>query len=86
MWVSDLKRYYSEAYRILRKGGTLMVSEYHPFRRIWRKSADRLDLEYGYFERGPHQYDRSEDVQARRQAHCPALSSIGQWQTTLPRS
>ena len=62
VWVSDLKRYYSEACRILRKGGTLMVSEYHPFRRIWRKAADRLDLEYGYFERGPHQYDRSEDV------------------------
>ena len=35
VWVSDLKTYYSEACRILRSGGMFMVSEYHPFRRIW---------------------------------------------------
>ena len=51
VWVSDLKRYYAEACRILRRGGMLMVNEYHPFRRIWRASPDRLELACGYFER-----------------------------------
>ena len=62
VWVSDLKAYYAEAYRILRRGGTLVVSEYHPFRRVWRESSDRLELEHGYLERGPYRYDRSESV------------------------
>ena len=62
VWVSDLESYYSEACRILRRGGIFMVSEYHPFRRVWLQSRDRLELEYGYFERGPHRYDRSEEA------------------------
>jgi SAM-dependent methyltransferase len=62
VWVSDLKTYYSEASRVLRTGGTFMVSEYHPFRRVWQESPDQLKIEFGYFDRGPHQYDRSEDV------------------------
>ena len=62
VWVSDLPRYYAEACRILRQGGTLLVNEYHPFRRVWRDQPERLDLEYHYFERGPHRYDRSGDV------------------------
>ena len=62
VWVSDLKTYYSEACRILRKGGTFMVSEYHPFRRVWQESSDELKIEFGYFDRGPQKYDRSEDV------------------------
>ena len=60
VWVSDLTGYYSESCRILRRDGILMISEYHPFRRIWQDSHDRLELKCGYFERGPHQYDRSE--------------------------
>ena len=62
VWVSDLERYYAEACRILRRGGMLMVNEYHPFRRIWRASRDRLELARGYFERGPHRHDRSDAV------------------------
>ncbi len=62
VWVSDLKTYYSEACRILRTGGMLMISEYHPFRRIWQDSSSDLRLAFTYFDRGPHEYDRSEDV------------------------
>ena len=62
VWVSDLKRYCAEACRILRRGGMLMVNEYHPFRRIWSPSSDRLALACGYFERGPHRHDRSDAV------------------------
>ena len=62
VWVSDLAGYYSEACRILRRGGTLMIREYHPFRRPWRDEPDRLELKCGYFERGPHSHDRSEAV------------------------
>ncbi len=62
LWISDLHAYYAEACRILRRGGTFMVNEYHPFRRIWKESDDRLDIEHAYFDRGPHAYDRSGDA------------------------
>ena len=62
VWVSDLKRYYGEAIRILKSGGLFMVNEYHPFRRIWKHSAGPLKQEYHYFDHGPLTYDRSEDL------------------------
>ena len=39
VWVSELKRYYAEAARILRPGQLLIVSEYHPF----SSRVERLD-------------------------------------------
>lgn len=57
VWVSDLSRYYAEAARILRPGGRLIVSEYHPFRRVWRWEAETLEIEYSYFDRSAHEYD-----------------------------
>lgn len=53
VWVSDLSGYYAQANRILRRGGTLMIKEYHPFRRLWQDAPDRLELKCGYFQRGP---------------------------------
>jgi ubiquinone/menaquinone biosynthesis C-methylase UbiE len=44
VWVSDLRRYYGEAGRILKSGGLLIVSEYQPFRRVWGDSASRLEI------------------------------------------
>jgi SAM-dependent methyltransferase len=57
IWVSDLRKFYGEAARILKPGGRLIVSEYHPFRRIWKGSTDRLEIESDYFHRGPYSYD-----------------------------
>jgi len=62
VWVSDLEKYYLEAGRILRPNGLSIVHEYHPFRRIWTENSSKLEMEFGYFDRGPHHYDRSEDV------------------------
>ena len=62
VWVSDLKRYYAEPVRILRADSTFMVNEYHPFRRIWEESPDHLHAEFGYFDQGPHRYDRAESI------------------------
>ena len=62
VWVSDLKRYYGEAIRILRPGGLFMINEYHPFRRIWDHSTGPLKQAYHYFDHGPLTYDRSEDL------------------------
>src|SRR5581483_11535545 len=31
VWVSDLKKYYAEAARVLKPGGLFLVNEYHPF-------------------------------------------------------
>ncbi|MFC1735539.1 class I SAM-dependent methyltransferase [Candidatus Hydrogenedentota bacterium] len=62
VWVSDLDTYYAEAARILRPGGLFIVAEYHPFRRVWKESHDELVVESSYFERGPYEYDASEDI------------------------
>ena len=72
VWVSDLKRYYGEAIRILKPGGLFMVNEYHPFRRIWKHSAGPLKQEYHYFDHGPLTYDRSEDM---TEDSCQSVSS-----------
>lgn len=62
VWVSDIDAYYAEAARIIRPGGLFVVAEYHPFRRIWKESSDQLTVKYSYFERGPFEYDVSEDI------------------------
>ncbi len=62
VWVSDLGAFHAEAVRLLKPGGLLLVNEYHPMRRVWRESNAGLELEFGYFDRGPHEYDRSGEV------------------------
>ena len=67
VWVSDLDVYYGEAARILRADGLFMVTEYHPFRRVWRESQNELAVEYPYCDRGPFVYD----VTANLDGHKP---------------
>ena len=62
VWVSDLRKYYGEAARILKPGGLFIVNEYHPFRRIWDDSTPSLSIAFPYFDRGPHEWDRSEEL------------------------
>lgn len=65
VWVADLVRYYAEAARIVVPGGIVMVSEYHPFRRIWAESNSTLRVQYAYYDRGPFEYDYTDDVLSR---------------------
>ena len=60
VWVSDLKKYYSEASRILKPGGLFVVNEYHPFRRVWDVESEHLVLQHDYFDRGPSEYQSGE--------------------------
>jgi SAM-dependent methyltransferase len=62
VWVSNLQRYFGEAARILKPDGLLIVSEYHPFRRVWKQSPNRLELGFNYFDRGPHRFEVAPDV------------------------
>jgi hypothetical protein len=62
VWVSDLRRYYGEAGRILKSRGLLIISEYHPFRRVWSDSASGLQVGFNYFNRGPHRFEAAPDV------------------------
>jgi SAM-dependent methyltransferase len=64
VWVSDLQRHYGEAARILKPDGLLIVSEYHPFRRVWRRSPISLEIRFNYFDRGPHRSEAAPDVLA----------------------
>jgi SAM-dependent methyltransferase len=62
VWVSDIALYYNEASRIIKPDGLFIVHEYHPFRRLWAEDPNGLRLEVGYFDQGPHKYDRSEEA------------------------
>jgi len=62
VWVSDLAKFYREAGRILAVGGLFLVNEYHPYRRIWRRSADTLVVGFPYFDRGPHVSHLTADI------------------------
>ena len=57
VWVSNLRKYYKEAVRILREDGLIIVNEYHPFRRIWKEKEDSLEIAFNYFEDGPHEFN-----------------------------
>ncbi len=72
VWVSDLQAYYTGAVRILKPGCLFVVNEYHPFRRIWKDSADRLERAIGYLDRGPHPYDRSDQVPGAEAGSLPS--------------
>jgi SAM-dependent methyltransferase len=62
VWVSNLQRYYTEAARVLKPNGQMIVSEYHPFRRVWKDCPSRLELGFNYFDRGPHRFETAPDV------------------------
>ncbi|MBC7255385.1 MAG: class I SAM-dependent methyltransferase [Chloroflexi bacterium] len=62
IWVSDLRRFYREGARILKRDGLFLVNEYHPFRRVWADVPDRLEIGYPYYHRGPYVWDRAEEV------------------------
>jgi len=62
VWVSDLRRFCGEAARILRPDGQLIVSEYHPFRRVWKATPSHLEVGCNYFDRGPHRSTVAPDV------------------------
>jgi len=76
VWVSDLKRYYLEAARILKPDGLLIVSEYHPFRCVWKRSPTGLEIRFNYFDRGPHRPEAAPDVLA---------ATRGEWEQFLFR-
>jgi len=52
-WIADLHGFFREATRVLAPGGLFLVTEYHPFRRIFRDEPGALVVEHGYLERGP---------------------------------
>ena len=65
VWVTDLFKYYAEAARILAPNGLLVISEYHPFRRIWQESKTTLSVKSRYLDRGPFEYDYTDNVLSR---------------------
>ena len=61
VWVSDVRKYYAEAVRILRGAGLLIINEYHPIRRMWL-DTDAPTPGFRYFNRGPYEYRSGEGL------------------------
>ena len=75
VWVSDLRTYYREAVRILKPGGLFLVTEYHPFRRIFKDDPDALAVERSYFDRGPFYYEVADGLFDRGPGKLPSYES-----------
>ncbi len=74
VWVSDVRKYYAEAVRVLRPGGILVVNDYHPIRRMWLDS-DGPAPRHRYFNRGPYEY-RSDEGQPQFEFHWTVADHI----------
>jgi len=61
VWVSDIRKYYDEAVRILRQGGLFIVNDYHPIRRMWLDAEGPAPC-HRYFDRGPYEYQSDEGL------------------------
>ena len=47
------------------RAGLFIVSEYHPFRRIWDESTTSLSVKSRYLQRGPFEHRYTDDVLSR---------------------
>jgi ubiquinone/menaquinone biosynthesis C-methylase UbiE len=52
VWISDLKKVYSEVYRILKPGGYFIFHEIQPLTRPW-KDQPEFEIDHPYFQTGP---------------------------------
>jgi SAM-dependent methyltransferase len=50
VWITDPKRYYAEACRILKPGGIFLSYDIHPFQRSWNNPAEPLKMLKPYFD------------------------------------
>ncbi len=55
-WLPDLKRWAREAARVLRKGGRMVILEFHPFLHMLKWKRGRPQLAFDYFDKGPLLY------------------------------
>ena len=86
VWVSDLAAFYAEAARVLAPGGMLMVSEYHPFRRIWDDTKPELEVRFNYFDTGPQQWDWTDEIQGEGRVTRPSYEfhwTVSQYMTAV---
>ncbi|MBN2076340.1 MAG: class I SAM-dependent methyltransferase [Dehalococcoidales bacterium] len=56
VWISDLKKVYTEVCRVLKPGGYLIFHEIHPFTRPF-KDQPEFEIAQPYFETGPYTHE-----------------------------
>ena len=76
IWVSDIAKYYAEAVRILKRGGSFVVNEYHPIRRMWSGSEGAKPA-HRYFDRGPYEYESTFEYHWTVSDHIQAVIDAG---------
>ena len=60
IWMSDIRKYYAEAARILKPGGLLVVNDAHPFNFLFSGAVPSDS----YYDRGPFPYTTTEGMPA----------------------
>jgi ubiquinone/menaquinone biosynthesis C-methylase UbiE len=58
IWISNLEAWMRNACRVLKSGGKLIVSDFHPFSIIAEEKAGVFTVRKGYFEQQPSPLDR----------------------------
>jgi SAM-dependent methyltransferase len=53
VWLSDLKPYFAEVFRILSRNSYLVFYDVHPFQRPWQDTVDQIVMQKPYFDHGP---------------------------------
>ncbi len=76
-WISNLRSFFRESVRILAPGGLFLVTEYHPFRHIFRDDPSALVVEHSYLDRGPFHREVAAGLFDRSPGSFPSYRS--QW-------
>jgi len=56
IWIRNLDAWMENAYRVLKSGGRLVVSDHHPLTRITEEKNGKITFRKSYFDRSPEVY------------------------------
>jgi ubiquinone/menaquinone biosynthesis C-methylase UbiE len=57
IWIADLDAWMRNAYKVLKKGGRLVVSDFHPLSIIAEEKNESVTFRKSYFDQGPKAYE-----------------------------
>jgi len=62
VWIENLDAWMGNAYRVLRKGGKLVVSDHHPLSRCVEEEGGRVTFRRSYLDQSPEVYQPEKNI------------------------